>query len=157
MPVHVTVQLFQNRMSWAYQSIALQIQSGFHLFVSRYYLSSEADCFQFPWGGCAGNDNRFLTKSQVILSPHLSIYSKYAPLILSYSLSAWPRVMLRTCPLSSDTWRQGPGRHVPNLNTARTTSLITRDVTRPRRRDHAMTGSQDSTLTGMCAKCRLSD
>ena len=39
----------------------------------RYYLSREADCFQFPWGGCAGNDNRFLTKSQVILNSHWSI------------------------------------------------------------------------------------
>merc|ERR1712038_386444 len=40
-----------------------------------YYLSKEDDCFQFPWGGCAGNNNRFVTLDQCLATCQASSIS----------------------------------------------------------------------------------
>ena len=40
--------------------------------VSRwYYLPREEDCIQFPWGGCQGNDNNFVSLDQCRAACHV--------------------------------------------------------------------------------------
>ena len=48
-----------------------------------YYLARERECYQFPWGGCAGNNNNFSSRQLCLAtcrpSPACSLQPEAGP------------------------------------------------------------------------------
>ena len=40
--------------------------------VARYFLPREHDCYQFPWGGCAGGANMFVSRGACLATCRVS-------------------------------------------------------------------------------------